>query len=218
MHRHFEDELKDLKDQILLMGGHVERAVDEASQALMKREIDRLEKVFEIEKKINDLHIATDEMCMNLLARQSPLAADLRLVLAVIKINNDLERMGDQAVNVASNSKHYLAAPAMKPLVDLPKMAQEVQWMIRSALESLVRGDLDLAHQVLKRDDQVDQLKHKIFQDVKDLMRKDPKLVDQGLNLILISRNLERLGDHATNIAEDVIFVLTGKDIRHGHN
>jgi phosphate transport system protein len=150
------------------------------------------------------------------LARQSPLAADLRLVVAVIKINTDLERMGDQAVNIAYNGQRYLEEPALKPLIDLPRMAQIVREMVRQALDAFVRQDLVLARQVLDRDDAVDNLKDQIFRELLTYMISDPKTIQRALNLILIARNLERLGDHATNIAEDVIYAISGRDVRHG--
>lgn len=216
MHRHFEIELKDLKEQILAMGGHVELAIDAATQALIQRKPEMILQVHEMEDKINREHMAIDEFCLQLLARQSPLAADLRLVIAVLKISTDLERMGDQAVNIAYNTKDYLAHDPIKDLIDIPKMAKSVRSMVRDSLDAFVRQDKELAQQVLKQDDIVDALKDKVFQDLIVYMTNHPKNVEQALDLILIARNLERLGDHATNIAEDVIFVVSGDDIRHG--
>jgi phosphate transport system protein len=215
MVRHFDAELKHLKDSILTMGGMVEKALESATQALIHRDAKLFEEVFELERKINRQHVAVDEECLTMLARQSPLAADLRLVLAVVKINTDLERMGDQAVNIAKNGQRYIAEAPIKPLIDLPKMAAAVQAMVRKALDAFVRTDTALAHQVLSSDDEVDNFKHLIFRELIKLMREQPKIIEQALTLILIARNLERLGDHATNIAEDVIFAVTGKDIRH---
>lgn len=216
MQRHFDVELKDLKEQILTMGGCVERAVEEATQALILREAERFDRVTELEKSINAAHMKVDEACLKLLARQSPLAADLRLIVAIIKINTDLERMGDQAVNISHNGRRYLEEPPLKPLIDLPRMATDVRAMVRDALDAFVRRDLNLARQVMDRDDSVDALKNQIFRELITYMIGDPKTIERSLNLILIARNLERLGDHATNIAEDVIFAITGEDIRHG--
>lgn len=216
MQRQFETELKNLKEQILAMGGHVEEAVEVATQALLQRKPEALKKVHELESKINREHIEVDESCLQLLARQSPLAADLRLVIAVLKISTDLERMGDQAVNIAYNAKDYMQGEPIKDLVDIPRMATEVRAMVRDALDAFVRQDNDLARKVLEKDDVVDALKDKVFQDLIGFMTKNPDKVGQALDLILIARNMERLGDHATNIAEDVIFASTGKDIRHG--
>jgi phosphate transport system protein len=144
------------------------------------------------------------------------MAKDLRLIVAIIKINTDLERMGDQAINISHNGRRYLQEPALKPLIDIPRMSDEVRAMVRDSLDALVRGDANLAEQVLKRDDIVDAFKNQIFRELITYMLASPKSIEQALNLILISRNLERIGDHATNIAEDVIFVVTGRDIRHG--
>lgn len=215
MVRQFELELKHLKDSILGMGGLVEKALEEAIGALIQRDAKRFENVFELEKKINQQHLNVDEECLTLLARQSPLAADLRLVLAVVKINTDLERMGDQAVNIAKNGQRYVADGPIKPLIDLPKMAQAVQRMVRKALDAFVQTDVAMAEQVLSSDDEVDQFKHLIFRELIGMMEQNTKIIEQALTLILIARNLERLGDHATNIAEDVIFAVTGKDVRH---
>ena len=157
-----------------------------------------------------------DEACLNLLARQSPLAADLRLVVAIIKINTDLERMGDQAVNISHNGRRYLMEPPLKPLIDIPRMAEEVRFMVRAALDAFVTQNLKLAHDVLDRDDSVDTLKNTIFKELLGYMSTDSRSIERALDLILIARNLERIGDHATNIAEDVIFACTGEDVRHG--
>jgi phosphate transport system protein len=218
MQRYFDVELKNLKDQILAMGGNVELAIEAATHALITRNPEGFKRVHELEASINREHMEVDQACLQLLARQSPLAADLRLVIAVLKISTDLERMGDQAVNIAHNAKDYLEVEPIKELVDIPVMAHETRVMVRDALDSFVRQDAQLAREVLKRDDLVDSLKDKVFQDLLQFMTKNPTLVEPALDLILIARNLERVGDHATNIAEDVIFAATGVDIRHGSN
>jgi phosphate transport system protein len=216
MERHFDAELRALKEQILAMGGAVEEAIEAATQALIQREPERFERVFELEKGINQAHLEVDEACLKLLARQSPLAADLRLVIAIIKINTDLERMGDQAVNIAHNGKRYLQEAPLKPLIDLPRMAKDVRFMVREALDAFVKQDLAMAQDVLDRDDSVDQLKNQIFRELITYMLGDPRAIERAICLILVARNLERVGDHATNIAEDVIFAISGKDVRHG--
>lgn len=216
MHRRFEDELSDLKEQILRMGGHVERAVEAATHALIRREPAQFGLVHELEGRINREHKEVDESCLQLLARQSPLAADLRLVLAVLKISTDLERMGDQAVNIAENGKDYLLHEPITELEKIPRMAAEVRAMVREALDAFVKQDRRLAEAVLLKDDAVDELKSQVFRELVAYMGRHPKHIQPSLDLILISRNLERLGDHATNIAEDVIFAVTGDDIRHG--
>ncbi len=216
MERHFEADFRSLKQRILIMGGAVEASIEEATRALQERKTDRFLRVFELERTINQAHIEVDDACVNLLARQSPLAADLRFVVAVIKINTDLERMGDQAVNIAYNGRSYLEHAALKTLVDIPKMAEEVRLMTREALDAFVKQDRALAQDVLNRDDSVDRSKNEIFRELTQLMMSEPETVPQALNLILIARNLERIGDHATNIAEDVIFAISGDDVRHG--
>ncbi len=216
MERHFDIELRALKEQILAMGGCVEKALEEATQALILREPARFDRVYELEKQINEAHIKVDDACVSLLARQSPLAADLRLVVAIIKINTDLERMGDQAVNISQNAKRYLEHPPLKPLIDLPRMADQCRKMTREALDAFVKKDVAMAQEVLKLDDVVDTLKDQNFRELITYMISDPKAIERAITLILIARNLERIGDHATNIAEDVIFAITGKDVRHG--
>jgi phosphate transport system protein len=216
MDRHFDTELQKLKDLILSMGGNVEQAIEHATQALLLREPERLDRVFELETQVNKSHLLVDETCLNLLARQAPMANDLRMIIAIMKINTDLERMGDQAVNIAHNSKRYLAEPPLKPLIDLPRMAEDVRSMVRDSLDSLVKRDPVLATEVLNRDDRVDAFKNQIFRELITYMIGDPRTIERALNLILIARNLERVGDHATNIAEDVIFAITGRDVRHG--
>jgi phosphate transport system protein len=215
MERHFDREFEALKQQILVMGTHVQEAISLAMRGLTERELKYLDQVHEIEKEINQLHLEVDSNCIRILAKQSPLGANLRMVFSVVKINADLERMGDQAVNIAHNGKHYLQRPAFKPLIDLPQMGEEVKLMVREALEAFVNLDVALAEKVLRYDDVVDDLKKKILTDVVQLMKKDVSILDEALNLIFIARNLERLGDHATNIAEEAIFDANGTDVRH---
>jgi len=216
MDRSIDSGMARLKDKLLLMGGYVEKAIEEATSGLVERRQEKFARVYEVEKTINQLHMEVDEDCLNLLATQSPLARDLRTILAVVKINTDLERMGDQAVNIALNASEYLRAEPIKPLVDIPRMADIARKMAREALDAFVRTDMALAEEVLARDDEVDNLKNQIFRELMTYMISDPKRIEQALSLILIARNLERVGDHATNIAEDVIFIGTGKDVRHG--
>lgn len=215
MERHFDREFEGLKKQILVMGNHVQQAISLAMRGLTERELKYLDQVHEIEKEINQLHLEVDSNCIRILAKQSPLGANLRMVFSVVKINADLERMGDQAVNIAHNGKQYLQRPAFKPLIDLPQMGEEVKLMVREALEAFVNLDVTLAEKVLRYDDVVDDLKKKILTDVVHLMKQDSSILDEALNLIFIARNLERLGDHATNIAEEAIFDANGTDVRH---
>lgn len=216
MQRRFETELKDLKDMILNMGGHVEQAIEKVIEAFISKNIAKLEDVWPIEKKINALHIEMDNACLEVLARLSPVAADLRLILAIIKINNDLERIGDQAVNISYNAEHFLTERNLDLDLELPKMASLVRAMVRDSLDAFTRGDVNLAQDVLLRDDEVDAIKNSTFRFLVGHMQQNPTQIEASLDLILIARNLERMGDHATNIAEDVIFACTGEDVRHG--
>lgn len=216
MDRSIDSALTKLKEKLLTMGGFVEKAIEEAAQGLLDGNASRFKRVHEYEEKINQLQIEVDEDCLKLLATQSPLAQDLRLILAMVKINTDLERMGDQAVNISMNGQEYLNRPALKPLIDIPRMAEQARLMTREALDAFVKGDVKLAQDVLDRDDAVDQMKDQIFRELLTYMMADPKKIEQALCLILIARNLERVADHATNIAEDVIFVVSGQDVRHG--
>jgi phosphate transport system protein len=167
------------------------------------------------DEPINALHIEIDDRCFKLLALHQPMAADLRAIVAAVKINTDLERVGDLAVNIAEAGKRYLQHPPVKPLIDIPRMGDIAQRMLRDALDSFVRRDLTLAESVLAADDRLDALKTQIFRELLTFMLSDPATIEPALDLILISRHLERIGDHATNIAEDVIFMVSAKDVRH---
>lgn len=219
MERQFDASLLKLKENLVSMAGLVEHAIETVKGAVETGTVSSIKNVFEIEKKVNQFHIEIDGTCLKLLALQQPLAADLRLIVAIIKINTDLERMGDQAVNIAMNAERYLKQPPLGSLSDLSVMFTETQIMVREAIDSFVKTDEALARRVLSRDDQVDALKHKIFKDTLELLKTQipspEHPIEQGLTLILIARNLERIGDHATNISEDVIFAITGEDIRH---
>jgi len=170
------------------------------------------------DEPINQLHVEIDGLAFRLLALHQPMASDLRVIVAALKINSDLERVGDMAVNIAEAAHRYLALPPVKPLLDLPRMAEIAQAMLRDALDAFVKRDVDLAQSVLVRDDLLDNYKTQIFRELLTYMLQDPTKIEAGLELILISRHLERIGDHATNIAEDIIFVVSAKDVRHAQN
>ena len=213
--QHFESEMQALKSQLLTMGGLVENRIHRAVDSLIHRKEVEAQKVIESDVEINDLQIEVDERCLKLLATQTPVAGDLRFIAAAMKINSDLERMGDQAVNIAENTMKCLDKPPLKPFIDLPRMAALAQEMTRDALDAFVRRDAELARDVLRRDDEVDDLKDQVFRELLTYMMADPGTIERALSLILISRNLERVADHATNIAEDVIFLVEAKDVRH---
>ena len=214
---HFEEELQALKNRLLNMGALVEERVHQATFALIERRPDAIDRVIAGDQDVNDLQIEIDDRCLKLLALQQPMASDLRLITAAMKINADLERIGDQAVNIAENAQRILTHPPLKPLIDLPRMAEIAQRMTRDSLDAFVRRDPELARNILARDDEVDQLKDQVFRVLLTYMMADPATIERALGLILISRNLERIADHATNIAEDVIFVVEAKDVRHHH-
>ncbi|MFZ4405242.1 MAG: phosphate signaling complex protein PhoU [Pseudobdellovibrionaceae bacterium] len=216
MERNMDGQLEDLKGLILLMGGYVEKALLLVSTALINKDSSLFPEVHLIEQKINQEQIQVDNACMGLLAKQSPVAKDLRLILSIIRINTDLERMGDQSVNIAYLGREYLLANTKHDLTDFFRMSEVSQQMVKISLDSFLRSDVGLAKKVLQMDDEVDFLKNKIFSEMVSYIKQNPQDVEPSLNLVIMARNLERLGDHATNIAEDVIFAYTGQDIRHG--
>lgn len=215
MERHFEIELSELKERLLWMGSLSERAVHQAVHAVLDGEEPLAQAVLREESAINDLQIEIDDRVVQLLALHQLMAADLRFVLAVARINNDLERIGDQAVNMAQSALHILRHPRVKPYVDLPRMSELAEGMVRDSLNAVVRGDIEIARSVLIRDDQVDNLRDQIFRELLSYMMGDSSVIFQAFELILVAKNLERVADHATNIAEDVIYMVEGHDVRH---
>ena len=212
---HFEAELQGLRNQLLTMGGLVEERVHRAVHALIHRKEEEAQRIIAGDDEINDLQMDVDNRCLKLLATQTPLAVDLRLITSAMKINADLERIGDQAVNIAESVLVLIPQPPLKPLIDIPRMATIAEKMIRDSLDSFVKKDPELARDVLRRDDEVDELKDQVFRELLTYMMADPGTIQRALSLILISRNLERIADHATNIAEDVIFIMEARDVRH---
>jgi phosphate transport system protein len=213
--RHFQDELDHLKARLLEMGGLAEDRVRLSVRALVDRDVALVETVLASDAAINELHIELDDRCFKLLALHQPMAVDLRAIVSAVKINTDLERVGDLAVNIAEAVRRYLQHPPVKELIDIPRMALIAQAMLRDSLDAFVRRDLQLAQAVLDRDDELDSLKTQVFRDLLTHMLRDQRTIEPSLDLILISRHLERIGDHATNIAEDVIFMVTARDVRH---
>lgn len=216
MERALDSQIDEVKRLILIMGGSVELALLDAVKAISTRSVNALKNIHQIEQKINEDHIKIDESCLNILAKQSPVAKDLRIILSILKINTDLERMGDQVSNIAYTTSDYLNRNSLEQVVMIIQMADFVRKMVKESLDCFVRGDHVQARQILLMDDDVDDLKNKVFHDLCEHMKKNPQDVDASLDLILIARNFERLGDHATNIAEDIIFACTGEDVRHG--
>ncbi|MEQ1912556.1 MAG: phosphate signaling complex protein PhoU [Vicinamibacterales bacterium] len=213
--RHFQQELEMLKTRLLEMGGIAEENVRLAVKGLVERDRPLIDRVISGDEPLNRLHIEIDGRCFTLLALYQPMAADLRTVVAAVKINADLERVGDLAVNIAEAARRYSSHPPVKKLIDIPLMAEIAQTMLRDALDAFVRRDVDLAQHVLDEDDRLDSLKTQIFRELLTYMLQDPSTIEPALDLILVSRHLERIGDHATNVAEDVIFIVSARDVRH---
>lgn len=213
--RHFAQEIEELRGRLLEMSGLVESAVYSSVQALVQRDSARAEQVLENEARINEMEIAIDEFATRLLALQQPMAVDLRFITSAIKINNDLERMGDLAVNIVERAISLIRMPEIKPQIDIPRMAKLAETMVGKALDAFVKKDGALAREVLVSDDAVDSLRNEIYDILVAFMRSDPESIPQALNLLFVARNLERIADHATNIAEDVLFLVEGVEVRH---
>jgi len=215
MERHFDEELKELKEKVLRMGSLVEKAIYLSIKALVERKSELAEQVIKSDDEINMLEIKIDELALRLLALRQPQAGDLRFITSIIKINNDLERMGDLAVNIAERTIELLKFQILKPLIDIPRMAETAQGMVKDSLDAFVKKDSKLAKSVCERDDKVDNLNNQIFRELLTYMLQDPKTIERAVDLILVGRNLERIADHATNICEGVIYMAEGKTIKH---
>ena len=216
--RHFQDELEALKARLLEMGGYAEDRLQSAVKGLVDRDLAVIERVLGGDAPINQMHIEIDDRSFKLLALHQPMASDLRTIVAAVKINTDLERVGDLAVNIAEAARRYMEHPPVKELIDIPRMAVIAQHMLSDALDAYVRQDTALAQQVLDRDDELDALKTLVFRELLTFMLHNQSTIEPSLDLILISRHLERIGDHATNVAEDVIFMVEARDVRHHAN
>jgi phosphate transport system protein len=215
LERHFEQDLEELKQRLLWMGSLSERAVHQAVHAVLDAEEHLAEAVLEEEAAVNEMQIEIDDRVQRLLALQQPMAQDLRFILAVSRINSDLERIGDQGVNIAQSALRILRHPQVKPYVDLPRMGEIAEGMVRDGLNALVQRDVEMARSVLARDDQVDSLRDQMFRELLTYMMENSAVVFAAFELILVAKNIERIGDHATNIAEDVIYLVQGRDVRH---
>jgi phosphate transport system protein len=214
MERSFERELQSLKERLLAMGSLAETMIHKSVNALVEREDALVEAVLSHEEEMDLLCIEIDDRCFTLLALRQPMASDLRFLVAAIKINGDLERIGDQAVSIALRGRSLITQPELKPLIDIPRMARLSQEMVRKSLDAFVRRETELARRVGEADDEVDNLRNQVFRELLTYMMSDPTTIPRALDLILISRNLERIADHATNIAEDVIYIVRGEDVR----
>jgi phosphate transport system protein len=213
--RHAADDLAELSDRLLTMAGLAEERLRLALRGLVERDEAVLAAVIAGDSSINNLQMEIDDRCFKHIALFQPVAVDLRTVVSTLKINADLERIGDLAVNVAELAQRYSQHRPVKPLIDLPRMADLAMRMLRDAIEAFIKRDVNAAQKVLRDDDWLDGLKEQIFRELLTFMLGSPQTIEPAIDLILISRHLERIGDHATNIAEDVIFVVDGRDVRH---
>jgi len=213
--RHFEDELQTLQQLLLRMGGLVEQQIARAIESLVERDSDLARDVIERDREVNHLDILIDEECLKVIALHQPAAGDLRLVTTALKINTDLERIGDMAVNICERALELNEEPTLKPYIDIPRMAKEAQAMVRTSLDSFVHRNTQAAVQVIDQDDVVDALAHQVYRELLSYMAEDPKTISRATKILLISKYLERIADHATNIAEMVVFMVDGKMIRH---
>lgn len=215
MERYFDHELEELKRQLLRMGGASEAIVQKSVEALKRRDVALAEEVFADDKPIDRLEIDIEERCVALLALRQPMARDLRFITAALKISNDLERVGDHAVNIAGSAKRLSEQPQLKPLVDIPRLADLAAAMLREALDAFVRRDAATARRLVLRDDVVDDLNRQLFRELLTFMIEDPATITRAMELVLVARNLERVADLATNVAEEVVFVAEARIIKH---
>jgi phosphate transport system protein len=215
MERHFDEELETIRKKLVEMGGLTEQLISRSIQILVSRDNSLAEEIWPTEQIVNRKQLEIDENCMELLALHQPMATDLRFLVSTLRITGELERIADQAVNITEAALVLIVRPEVKPLIDIPRMAVLASEMVKDSLDAFVKKDTRLARAVLSRDDQVDGLKNQIFRELLTYMISDPKTIERGIELILTSRHIERIADHATNIAEDAIYYVEGRDVRH---
>ncbi len=215
MHRHFDDELKELKAKILRMGGLAEEQVRGSLRALIERDSELARKIIENDRQVNSLDVEVDEDCLRLLALQQPTARDLRFITTAMKISTELERISDLAENICERAIELNEEPQLKPYIDIPRMANWSLRMVKEALDAFVSGDANLARKVCADDDFVDDLTHQLFRELLSFMLENPKTITRAIRITFIAKYLERIADHATNVAELVVYMVEGKIIRH---
>ena len=215
MERHFDQELEALKEQLLRMGGRAEAIIQKSVESLKRRDTHLAEEVFDDDRQIDRMEIDIGERCLSLLALRQPMAVDLRFITAALKITNDLERVGDHAANIAGSALKLATQPSLKPLVDIPRMADMASGMLHEALDAFVRRDAATARRLVKRDDEVDDLNRQLFRELVSFMIEDPATITRAMELVLVARNLERVADLATNVAEEVVFIAEARVIKH---
>jgi phosphate transport system protein len=212
---HFREELDELQSKLLEMGGLVEASIHNSVYALVERDEEKAKEVMWSEALVNQKEMEIDELATRLLALFQPMARDLRFITAVIKINSDLERMGDLAVNITERAMNLMKEPVLRPLIDIPRIAELTESMVHRALDAFARGDAAMARDVLLSDDEVDHLRDAVYNELLLFMEEERTTVNRAVSLLFIAQNLERIADHATNIAEDVLFLVKGIDVRH---
>ena len=217
MELHFDQELSALKETLLRMSSLSEQSVAQSLKALVQRDSNLAQQVDKDDTQLDRLQMEIDERCVQLIALRQPKARDLRFLVMTMKIASDLERIGDQAVNIAHRAEELNREPLLKPLIDIPRMADIARGMIRESLDAFVYAKPDVARQAIARDDQVDNLNRQLHRELTSFMIEDPHTITRCLNLMSVAHNLERIGDHATNVAEDVVYLYEGRDIRHQH-
>jgi phosphate transport system protein len=217
MQRHFVQELDALKKRLIKMGGFAEQGISDAITSLLERRVDLAEHTIARDPQINDLEVEIDDAVVDLLALQQPVAADLRFIVAALKINTAVERIGDHAVNIAESARQYALGPDIAIHPDIPRMAEIAKRMLRNVIDGFIHNDPGLCRKVLVEDDEVDDLNRKVFRDLASMIRTNPESLEQALELMRVSRNLERVADLATNIAEDVIFMAEAHVVKHHH-
>lgn len=215
MSKHLQRDLERLRKNILMLGTLVEEATDKSIKAISRSDQKILDELFKGEERINQMEVDIEEECLKLLALHQPVATDLRFIVAVLKVNNDLERMGDQAINIADRVRHLMDKPPLSAPVDFAAMGEVARRMVHLSLEALVEQDVDLARQVGEMDDELDDMHAQTYQIVQDAMAKDPEIISTAVSYITISSNLERIGDLSTNIAEETVFMEEGEVVRH---
>ncbi len=213
--KRYDEELAELKKEILAMGGIVEKMIADAMRALIDGNGDLARSVIQYDREVNRKELSVDSMAVNILAKRQPVARDLRLLTMAMKVNTDLERIGDTAVNISERSLELLEEPPLKPYVDLPRMSALTQTMVKQALDSFVEGNVKLAQTVIASDDEIDALYQQIFRELLTHMMGDAKTITRAIRLLFIAKYLERIADHATNIAEMVTYLIEGEDVRH---
>lgn len=213
--REYENQLNELRDRLLIMAGRVEEMIGTSVRALVERDPELAKRTIETDHKVNRSEVETDELCLVILAKRQPMASDLRFITLALKMVTDLERIGDLAVNICERAIDLAKVPELAPWQDIPRMADITQSMVRDAIDAFVAGDVDKAQSVIARDNEVDELYTRVFLDILAIMRSDSDTVERGIHVQSVAKWLERMADHSTNLAEQVIFMVKGKDVRH---